>query len=397
YVTADRASTLIRDTLPNAPIGSVFGPFNEGTRMTLIKLSGIKMEADSVRASHILINVQDGDTAKINDAKATLDSIKGIATKENFAQLAEEYSEDFGSAANGGDLDWFTRGKMVAAFETAAFANEVGEMVIVESQFGVHLIYITDKTAPKPNYLLSIIDRRIEPSKNTADAVYKHASKFALSATSIDDFQEDTENEVLIERFEEVRLDEDVIGRIEDGREIVRWIYDAQEGDISDPFETNNFFAIVALESINEEGTMSFEKAKNLIYQEVMNQKKTEMIMADLADFTSIEEAAQALGSPIKSAENVTFSQSALPGGLGREMAFLGTVYTLEKGEVSGAIKGNRGVFVVRLDSKTPAENIDVASIKRQQSNTMSSAVQSKAYNALQQAAGIVDKRARYY
>lgn len=93
-----------------------------------------------VKASHILVD--DEKTAK--EIKAKLD--KG----EDFAKLAKQYSKDTGSAQNGGDLGWFGPGKMVEEFEKAAYTLNVGEISNpVKTQFGYHIIKVTDKEKKK--------------------------------------------------------------------------------------------------------------------------------------------------------------------------------------------------------------------------------------------------------
>jgi parvulin-like peptidyl-prolyl isomerase len=74
-----------------------------------------------------------------------------ILAGEDFAALAQAYSDDTGSAANGGDLGWFGRGRMVAPFEEAAFSLPVGEVSEpIKTDFGYHLIEVTEKDAERP-------------------------------------------------------------------------------------------------------------------------------------------------------------------------------------------------------------------------------------------------------
>jgi len=102
---------------------------------------------EMVRASHILVKV-DPKATEVEKAKAR-EKIMGIQKRlqksEDFAKLAEEYS-DCPSSAKGGDLNFFKRGQMVGPFEDAAFALKAGETSdIVETQFGYHLIKVTER------------------------------------------------------------------------------------------------------------------------------------------------------------------------------------------------------------------------------------------------------------
>lgn len=113
-----------------------------------------------IRASHIL--VKDEKTAQ--DIKAKLD--KG----EDFAKLAKEYSQDAGSAQNGGDLGWFGPGKMVKEFEDAAYALNVGQVSQpVKTEYGYHIIKVTDKKK-KPSYEQMKEEIEFEVKKNKIDS-----------------------------------------------------------------------------------------------------------------------------------------------------------------------------------------------------------------------------------
>ncbi len=108
---------------------------------------------DEVKASHILISTVDPKTnkpvseAKKKEAKEKAEEVlKKAKSGEDFAKLAKEYSDDKGSAENGGDLGFFSKGEMVPEFEKAAFSMDKDEISdLVESQFGYHIIKVTDK------------------------------------------------------------------------------------------------------------------------------------------------------------------------------------------------------------------------------------------------------------
>jgi len=101
-----------------------------------------------IRARHILIRVdKDAPADKVAEAKARIDKVLAeIRGGLDFAEAAKKYSEDTGSAQNGGDLDFFSRGQMDADFEKAAFATTVGQISDpIRTEFGWHIIKVEEK------------------------------------------------------------------------------------------------------------------------------------------------------------------------------------------------------------------------------------------------------------
>lgn len=122
-----------------------------------------------IRARHILLQVApDATPAQRNQVLAQANELRArAAAGENFAELAKEYSQDPGSAENGGDLGFFGRGQMVAPFEAAAFALEVGEVSdVVETPFGFHIIKLEErKLAPfaeiRDQFRAAVVNQRL--------------------------------------------------------------------------------------------------------------------------------------------------------------------------------------------------------------------------------------------
>ena len=132
------------------------------------------------RASHILVSApKDMPAAEREKAKAqaqdVLDKVK--AKPDSFAQLATKFSQDPGSAAKGGDLDFFSRGAMVKPFEDSAFALKKGEISsLVESDFGYHIIRVTDiKTPAAPSF--ESLREKLEAELKTQQAQKKFAEQ----------------------------------------------------------------------------------------------------------------------------------------------------------------------------------------------------------------------------
>jgi peptidyl-prolyl cis-trans isomerase C len=121
------------------------------------------MMPETARARHILIKIEPGDTDKVKaEKKAKAEDLrKQLLGGANFAELAVKNSDD-ASKVSGGDLGVFARGMMVKPFEDAAFSQKIGEIgPVIETEFGYHIILVTERSAPKPIPLDKDIKARI--------------------------------------------------------------------------------------------------------------------------------------------------------------------------------------------------------------------------------------------
>ena len=143
---ADAQRDLSVNKLMDTEVASLPGPSDQEAREFYDKNPDKFKQDESVRASHILIRVDDkADAATKQKARAEIDSVlKQARSGADFATLAQQHSQD-GSAAQGGDLNYFSRGQMVPAFEQAAFSLKPGQISdVVTTQFGYHIIKVTD-------------------------------------------------------------------------------------------------------------------------------------------------------------------------------------------------------------------------------------------------------------
>jgi peptidyl-prolyl cis-trans isomerase D len=142
YVILDIASIQKTVTVPESELKTFY-------EQNMARLANLEER----RASHILINADKAaPTADRDKARAKAQEISATLKQspEKFAELAKKFSQDTGSANKGGDLDFFARGAMVKPFEDAAFALKKGETSdVVESDFGFHIIRVTDIKQPK--------------------------------------------------------------------------------------------------------------------------------------------------------------------------------------------------------------------------------------------------------
>ena len=145
---------------------------NESDLQTYYKENAARLSGgqEERRASHILINAPKSMPAAEREAakakaQAIADKVK--AAPESFAEVAKTESQDSGSAASGGDLGFFARGAMVPEFEQAAFALKKGEIsAVVESEFGFHIIALTDVKQPEVPSFESVREKIVNDLKD---------------------------------------------------------------------------------------------------------------------------------------------------------------------------------------------------------------------------------------
>ena len=154
--------------------GFVYGPYFDNNAYNLARLVDFQNRADSLKASHILISyvgaLRSEDTINTKErAQVIADSLANVLRKnaknpELFEKLASQYSTDRGSAEKGGDLDWFTDGMMVYPFNEFVMNNPVGQIGVVETPFGYHVIKVTGKTEMLPKARVAILKHEVTPS-----------------------------------------------------------------------------------------------------------------------------------------------------------------------------------------------------------------------------------------
>ena len=160
-----------------ASIGAVVGPYFADNTYKLAKVLDKKSVPDSVKASHILVAI--GKQRSEPEAKIIIDSIEAaVKGGANFEQLAATRSEDQGSAQKGGDLGTFGQGQMVAEFNDACFNGNVGDLKVVKTQFGYHLLKVIAQSNFKPSVKLAIVSKALQAGEMTTQAVYAKATEF---------------------------------------------------------------------------------------------------------------------------------------------------------------------------------------------------------------------------
>jgi len=383
----------------NSPNGFVYGPFLSSGSYKIAKVVDSHVEADSVKARHILI-----DQSVIGHVKALAkaDSIKKlIEGGKSFADLAKLYSVDKGSALKGGDLGTFARGAMVAPFDEAVFSGKKGDLKIVTTQFGVHLIEIQDQKGSSKVAKVAIVDLPIKASSATETVVYSKAQGFLASLTK-DNFDAVAKKDGLTKKTaaDVSGIAGSVLG-IDDAREIVRWAYNAAVGDFSDKvYITGNQYIIAQLVQIKPKGTLSLDAVKKQITPMVTAKVKGKLLsgklQAALSGSSSIEQVAQKSGTKVMPLQNIVFANPMIPGG-GAEYKLIGTIFGSQPNKLSKPVEGQQGVYVFVVNSfVNPAQLANVVRERQQLGQAMLQRVDSQIFEALKDKANVKDYRAKF-
>jgi len=375
--------------------GFVYGPYFSQGSYKLAKLVDSRVSPDSVKARHILI-----DASKIGAKKALAqaDSLKKlIEGGKSFADLAKMYSIDKASGEKGGELGTFGRGAMVPTFEDAAFNGKKGDLKIVASQFGVHLIQIEDQKGSSPVVKVAVVDKPVTASAKTQSVAYSKAQGFLGSLTK-DNFDAEAKKAGLTKKTapDANALTSSLPG-LENTRELVRWAFKAKQGDFGDQvYIIGNQYVIPTLTTIKPKGTLSLDLVKKQIEPAVRNHVKAKQLIEKLSGGSSIDQVAQKAGTKVVPVQNVVFANPVIPG-LSIEYKVVGTVFGSQPNKLSKPIEGQHGVYVVVLDNFiNPAPLANAIREREQIAQALMQRSQGQFFEALKDKANVKDYRAKF-
>ncbi|MEE2771869.1 MAG: peptidylprolyl isomerase [Bacteroidota bacterium] len=392
------------DTLFNLNEGDVYGPYEENGYWKMSKMLESKEIPDSVKASHILVAYQGtrlgaGLSRTKSEAKELADSIARVvkADTAKFAQLAVEFSADQTAQQNNGDLGYFTPGAMIPEFEQYAFGAKTGDVGVVETPLGYHVVAVKDQTTPAKAVKIATIAREITPSEKTMNNLFNEVTKFEIAAAEGDFSEVAKEGGYEVKTVQDMKaMDENIPGAGAQ-RRIIQWAFgeDAKTGDVR-RFDTNNGYVVAQLTEKSDEGLMSAEDASSIVTPILQNKKKAEIIKSQIKG-QSLDQIAQNQGVSVQSADAINLAQPTLTGA-GSEPRVVGTAFGLKEGETSQPIAGNKGVYVVQVVSKFEAPKMDsYKPFAQQQSLATRAQATMGVFEALKEKAEIEDNRSRFY
>ena len=308
--------------------------------------------------------------------------LKGIATKEG------EQDQEYG---------WFTEAELQKDIAEPAFAGKVGQRFTVTLGMEDRTFEITGLTKPTPKAKVAIIEREVTPSSKTFAAIYNEANQFVVNNQDEEAFRAAAEEAKMeIETATNLQKMANKVADLKSSRAIVRWAFNAKEGQVSDVFECGDKYIVAVLTATHDGEYREFEDVQATLRYEAVNRKKAEYISKQIADAKTLAEVAEKMGSEVRHIDALT-EDSYRFGIEGMEPAAVGTAFATAAGELSKPVKGNQGVIVLVPSDVQRAEaevdyKAEIASLNARTSYSLPYQL----INNLEQNADIVDNRATF-
>ena len=360
YIAKKDLPAVDADKLFNLAPGAIYGPYMFGNYYCISKSMGMKAGVNA-KASHILISYEGTqvpnkkEVRTKEEAKAKAESILAQvnANPDSFLMLAFTSSDD-SSAQQGGDLGYFGPNQMVKPFNDFVFNNGIGKVGLVESDFGFHIIKVTDK---QDGIRLATVAQKIEASEATSDKMFTQATKFEMDVEDKDFNKAAKDMGLTVAPAVSVKGMDESFGSLGNQRNIVRWAFEdgVKKGSVK-RFEVANVGHVIAkVKSIDKTGLVAVSVARPYVENILKNKKKAELIKAKMSG-SSLEAIAKAVGGTVQQATNLTMENAMLPN-VGPEPRVVGNAFALAANKLSAPIEGNTGVYVVKNIStvKAPA------------------------------------------
>ena len=358
-----------------------------------------------VRCEYVLFEKK----ASVDDERTVEREIHRILAEArggaDFTQLAKDYSEDPGSAQNGGDLGFFGRGHMVKPFEDAAFVLAPGEISEpVKTRFGWHIMKVEDKKTENGEEQVKArhILLKIQPSSNTIEGLFISAEQFAdeVKKSGFAKAAQKAGSEVRDTGF--FAKKGGIPGLGGGAQALVHLAFDSKEGTILRPYENDRGIFVLHVVQKKKAGIDSFEDIKDKIVTTLKTKKKTALAAERLRPLKSktLEQIAASTGLTIK--ETPLFSRTGYVPGIGSKNEFTAAASHLQSaGATSDIIETDKGAYILQLTEK---QSIDESAFQNQKGQLRSQLLQQKMnetynnwFNHLKETAEIVDNRHMFY
>ncbi len=388
----------LADSLWHLGVGSVAGPVFRNDKWYLFKVLAFRKADDTYyRASHILIQRGTDSVAALQKAKEILRQVKSGAS---FDSLAHIYGTD-ATRDRGGDLGWFDADVMVGPFGKAVRQAPLNQPFIVTTQFGYHVVVVKD-TLQRDAHVVSIA-RSVTPSSETYDVEYRRAGQFHTDVQNGKDFKEAAikagKSPLLAEQ---IQPSDFTLPGLNYARPVVRFAYNAEEGDISEILELPGAFVVARLIEISESPYKPLDQLRDEEIRPLAMLVRKRKILAkkfENAGASSLEELASKIGKTVQQATAVRLIPPIITG-IGSEPTVAGYFVGLPQGTAYWPIIGENGIAAVQPTQYHPVEIQDSAIFKGTRQQLLASYNnywQQQFFETIKRFADVKDYKYRFY
>ena len=369
--------------------GATYGPVLKNNEWTMARALDTKIVPDSMGIRHIVLPYTQEALA---DSLLTV--LKGGA---DFAQVAAQYSVYDATAANGGEVGVMPFSAFSGEFAAALANAKTGDIVKIASGDAIQLMQVYRADKPSKHVQVASITYPVEASAATRRDIHNQAGTFSVNAKgSVEAFNDAASAAAVTPRIASLAQGERTIRGLEDSRDVARWAYGAEVGDVSEIFPVGKDYVIAMLTEIDDNEFAPLEKVSAQIRAQVLRDKKYDYSVKELSGST-LDEQAKSLGTEVADFDNVTFGAFYV-NGPGFEPRLIGAISsTTEKGVLSAPVKGLSGVYVFEVDDIQTSDKQTAEGEKVRAQAMAESMAQQFSVQAIQQMAKIQDLRGKYF
>jgi peptidyl-prolyl cis-trans isomerase D len=320
-----------------------------------------------VRASHILLKLEGKDEKQVQ-ALAEDVAKKAKAPGADFAALAKQYSEDDSNASNGGDLDYFGRGRMVAEFEQAAFAMKPGEISNpVKTAFGFHIIKVVENKPDTTRPLAEVrteIEEQLKWQKAQAEAEKIAKSLEAVLKTPADLDRVAKERSYVVTETPFIQSTEPIQG-VGPQPELSSRLFGMKEGEVTPAMRVATGWVFGTVTGRQDAYVPKLDEVKTRVSDDVKVEKAAELVKqrasalaTELRNAKDFAAAAKKAGLAVKTTELI--ARGAAVPDIGISEAVEAAAFSLPQGGVSDAISTPTATAVIRVAEKVNVTDAEI-------------------------------------